>query len=192
MHLANSQESKSLGEVKILQEAPIPGASSLSDCLDDLKLGWKKSKSLAGLWHDWPKLVGERLAPNCRPISMHRGVLVIGASHPQWRQALQYNKMQLLATLQTAGHRIKDLRIQQYHPSKTERIESEKNIWERHPSRIDVHGLATCQKCGKPAPTGEISLWGQCGFCHRQELSPQISKVTTTKDSSQASPKSKF
>ena len=46
----------------------------------------------------------------------------------------------------------------------------EKGIWERHPSRFDVHGLAICQACKTPAPAGEMALWGKCGFCRRQEL----------------------
>jgi hypothetical protein len=34
-----------------------------------------------------------------------------------------------------------------------------------------VHGMGSCPRCGRPAPKGEISLWGCCGFCHRERLS---------------------
>ncbi|MEC9029661.1 MAG: DUF721 domain-containing protein, partial [Cyanobacteriota bacterium] len=64
----------------------------------------------------------------------------------------------------------KDLRIQQHHPGSTPKLESEASIWARHPSRIDVHGMAACQACGSPAPAGEMALWGRCGFCRRLQL----------------------
>jgi hypothetical protein len=51
-------------------------------------------------------------------------------------------------------------------------LESEASIWAEHPSRTDIHGMGTCPDCGRPAPNGEIKLWGHCGFCHRQTLSP--------------------
>ena len=124
-----------------------------------------------GAWQDWPGIAGKRLAPHCRPLSLHRGVLTIGASHPQWRQALQYNKPQLLSALKQAGHAIKDLRVQQHYPPASVTVEDEASIWSRHPSRADVHGMGSCPDCGRPAPNGEMKLWGHCGFCHRQDLS---------------------
>ena len=101
------------------------------------------------------------------------GTLVIGANHPQWLQALKYNRTQLLGTLRAAGHKIKDIRIQQHHPdliTRKEDTQDQESIWSRHPSRIDVHGIANCDSCGSPAPAGEMALWGMCGFCRRQNI----------------------
>ena len=54
-------------------------------------------------------------------------------------------------------------------PTKEE-IESERNVWARHPSRSDVHGMTICTTCQSPAPAGEMALWGHCGFCRRKEI----------------------
>ena len=108
---------------------------------------------------------------HCRPLSLQRGVLTVGASHPQWRQALQYNKPQLISSLNSAGHPVRDLRIQQLHTGSTAPLPSERDIWSHHPSRTDVHGMGTCPQCHRPAPNGEMALWSCCGFCHRQRLS---------------------
>ncbi len=176
MALARKEERKRFGNGELLQQAPLKSASPLAKCLNDVKNTWKKQSNLAGLWQEWPRLAGDQLAKNCRPLSLNRGVLVIGASHPNWRQALQYNRMQLLAALKAAGHEVKDLRIQQHYPSSPKQLESEESLWARHPSRIDVHGMDNCKICKSPAPAGEMALWGKCGFCRREELS---SKTTS-------------
>ena len=157
------------GEV-LLPPTPAP-AQPLSGCLDALQKTWRQEGSLAALWQDWPTLAGDQLAGHCRPLSLRNGVLTVGASHPQWRQALLYSKLQLLAAIRAAGHPVKDLRIQQHHPATTRPLDSEASIWARHPSRADVHGMGSCPRCGRPAPQGEISLWKCCGFCHRERLS---------------------
>jgi len=172
MALPVKQERKKFGKGEILEEALPPLGSTLSSCLDQLKISWqKKRNSIAGLWQEWSKIAGEPLASNCRPLSLRRGVLVIGAKHPQWLQALQYNRTQLLARIQTKGYEVRDIRLQQYHPTPNEKkIESEQSIWERHPSRIDIHGITKCTQCKCPAPAGEMALWGMCGFCRRANI----------------------
>ena len=143
---------------------------SLSNCLEEIKLNLKKGNALAGISQQWALLVGKQLASNCTPLSLTRGILIIGASHPQWRQALIFTRNELLSSLRAAGYSIKDLKIQQYHPEKIKNLEPEKSIWAKHPSRLDVHKIETCQSCLKPATSGEISLWGKCGFCRRKDL----------------------
>ncbi|MCH2566630.1 MAG: DUF721 domain-containing protein [Prochlorococcus sp. ALOHA_A2.0_51] len=170
MAIAPDQQRKRLGRGEVLQEAPPAPVTALCNCLESIKRDWKQQGSMAGLWQEWPRLAGPLLAPHCRPLNIRQGVLIIGASHPQWRQALLYNRPQLLAALRAAGHDIKDLRIQQHHPGSTPKLESEASIWARHPSRIDVHGMAACHACGSPAPAGEMALWGRCGFCRRLQL----------------------
>ena len=130
----------------------------------------QKKSTLASLWEQWAELVGDQLAANSRPLNLNRGVLTIGATHSQWCQAILYTRLQLLATFKAAGHQVKEIRIQQYYPQETKPQETEHEIWEKHPSRTDIHGLETCNSCKSPAPYGEIKLWGKCIFCRRQDL----------------------
>jgi len=170
MARAPKSQRRRFGKGELLQPPPPAPAQPLSGCLDLLRRNWRQEGSIAAIWEDWPRLAGSQLAPHCRPLTLHGGLLTIGASQPQWRQALQYSRPQLLAALRGAGHAVRDLRIQQHHPGHRPEMESEEAIWERHPSRIDVHGMACCPRCKSPAPAGEMALWGHCGFCRRQEL----------------------
>tara|TARA_Y100001968_G_C18855768_1_gene480205 strand:- start:91 stop:549 length:459 start_codon:yes stop_codon:yes gene_type:complete len=142
---------------------------SLSTCLDKLKNNFNKN-NLAALSQNWSSIVGEKLSTNCIPLSLNRGILIIGASHPQWRQALIFTKIKILEVLNSAGHKIKDIKIQQYYPEGRKKIASEKIIWDNHPSRIDVHGIKICKYCQKPASVGEITRWNKCSFCRRNDL----------------------
>ena len=148
----------------------MPLENSLSTCLEEIKSDWLKNNHLALISKDWPRLVGEKLASNCTPLSLKKGILTIGASHPQWRQAVFYTRNEILESLISSGHKIKDIKIQQYHPQKRKILETQKEIWNNHPSRIDIHGLKDCEECKKPAPIGEINRWGKCGFCRRKNL----------------------
>jgi len=67
---------------------------------------------------------------------------------------------------------VRDLRFRQYHatPLPAPGSAAELEVWARHPSRVDVHGLADCPSCARPAPAGEMAHWGHCGFCRRQRL----------------------
>ena len=114
MAVAPDPQRRRLKGLEILQPAPPSPAAPLSDCLDGLSRQWRRDGGLAGLWQDWPTIAGDHLAPHCRPLSLQRGVLTVGASHPQWRQALQYNRLQLIAALNVAGHQVRDLRVQQH------------------------------------------------------------------------------
>ncbi len=170
MAIAPDGQRRRLLGVELLQQPPPTPASPLSDCLNRLRQDWLSDGSFAGLWQDWPSIAGERLAAHCRPLSLQRGVLTVGASHPQWRQALQYNKPQLISALNSSGHPVRDLRIQQHYSGSPSALPSEEDIWSRHPSRTDVHGMGSCPQCHRPAPNGEMELWSCCGFCHRQRF----------------------
>ena len=145
--------------------------NSISYCLDKIKASWKQKNSIGGLIQEWENIAGRQLSSNCKPISLRNKILIIGASHPQWRQALLYSRPQLLSSLISAGYEIKEIRIQQYHFEKSKPKLNELDIWESHPSRTDIHGLSVCNNCGSPSPSGEIKLWGKCGFCRRKDLS---------------------
>ena len=141
---------------------------SLLKCLQDIKASWKGN--IGGLYQDWLKIAGKQIASNCTPLNIQNKILTIGASHPQWRQALLYNRIELIESLKLHGYQIKDIRIRQHHPIKLVEKKNEKDIWQNHPSRIDINGIANCPFCKVPSPKGEINLWGKCSFCRRKEL----------------------
>ena len=170
MNEDESLESKALEQKKSINKAKSIPASTLCSCLDNLKNNLNKNKPIASLWQDWAKIVGKQLSINCKPISLNRGILTIGASHPHWIQALLFNRNQLLAALTAKGHQIKEIRIQKHYFEQRQNIETEQSIWDKHPSRADIHGMSKCKICNSPAPKGELALWGKCGLCRRQDL----------------------
>ncbi len=141
---------------------------AISTCLEKIKSSWKGN--LGGLIQDWSKIAGKQLSANCTPLNIQNKILTIGASHPQWRQALQYNRLELIKSLKLYGYKISDIRIKQYYPTRLITRENEKEIWEKHPSRSDKNGIITCPFCKTPSPKGEVKLWGKCSFCRRKEL----------------------
>ena len=141
---------------------------SIFTCLEEIKSSWKGN--VGGLIQDCEKIAGEQIALNCTPLNIQNKVLTIGASHPQWRQALLYNRLELIESLELFGYQIKDIRIRQHYPIDLVKRETEKEIWENHPSRTDKNGITNCPNCKVPSPKGEIKLWGKCSFCRRKEL----------------------
>ncbi|KGG12965.1 MULTISPECIES: DUF721 domain-containing protein [Prochlorococcus] len=171
MNFSHYQQLTNLKEEERLTKGDLINCpSSLSSCLDNLQNDFKRNKRIASLWQDWPKIAGKDLSLHCKPLSINRGVLTIGASHPQWIQALIFNKTQLLAALKAKGHEVKSLKIQSHYVIKADEKQTEQTIWKNHPSRIDIHGIKTCVYCNRPSPAGEISLWGKCSLCRRKEL----------------------
>ena len=161
-----------LGNISLLQPAPRAPAEALAGCLESLQQRWQREAHLAALWQAWPRLAGAQLAPHCRPLRLQARVLTVGATPGPWLQALQYHRHQLLAAVRAAGFELRDLRIEQHHAAANAAPggQAEAQTWARHPSRVDVHGLATCPRCGSPAPAGEMALWGHCSFCRQKEL----------------------
>ena len=163
------------GNLSVLLPPAAAPAQSLAGCLETLRQGWTRAGHEAALWQAWPSLAGPQLAPHCRPLQLHSGVLSVGAPPGPWLQALQYNRHQLLGALRAAGFNIRELRFQQHHPGPAADASSADAAatWACHPSRIDVHGLADCPECQRPAPAGEMARWGHCGFCRRAALAAQ-------------------
>jgi predicted nucleic acid-binding Zn ribbon protein len=172
MGIAPRRNTRLVGNLAFLVPAPPKPASPLAACLEQLQKGWKGEGNLAALWQAWPRIAGPQLAPHCRPLSLRSGVLSVGAAPGPWLQALQYNRHQLLGALRGAGFAVRDLRLQQHHavalPAPAGELEAD--VWARHPSRVDVHGMGTCPRCRRPSPAGEMARWGHCSFCRRQEL----------------------
>jgi hypothetical protein len=164
--------SRRIGNVSYLLPPPRPPAAAVADCLAGLERDWQRQGHLAALWQAWPRIAGPQLAPHCRPLDLQAGVLTVGAAPGPWLQALRYNRHQLLGALRGAGFTLRDLRLRQHYGDAIAPpgSEAEAEVWARHPSRIDVHGLANCPACARPAPAGEMARWGHCGFCRRAAL----------------------
>ena len=165
--------SRRQGGVNVLVPPPRPPAEGVASCLETLRRDWQREGNLAALWQAWPKLAGPQLAPHCQPLRLQSGRLTVGAAPGPWLQALQYNRHQLMGALRAAGFPVREVRVEQHHatPLPPPGSAAEAEIWLHHPSRVDVHGMGECPRCGSPAPSGEIQLWGHCGFCRREELS---------------------
>ena len=172
MAIAPPNRSRRQGNVSLLLPPPRAPLEGLGSCLDGMQRQWDGDAGLAALWKAWPRLAGPQLAPHCRPLRLQGGRLVVGASQPQWLQALRFNKHQLLGALRASGFTIKDLVLQQQDPTPLPRqgtaVEAE--AWQHHPSRIDVFGLAQCGRCQRPSPAGELQRWGHCSFCQRERM----------------------
>jgi predicted nucleic acid-binding Zn ribbon protein len=170
--ISEAVQTRRVGNISLLMPPPRPPASALASCLDSLQQDWRRDGHLAGLWREWPRIAGPQLAPHCRPLQLQGGLLTVGAAPGPWLQALQYNRHQLLGSLRASGFAVRDVRVQQHHPGAptTPGGQSEADVWAVHPSRCDVHGLADCPACGRPAPAGEMARWGHCSFCRRAEL----------------------
>ena len=100
----------------------------------------------------------------------------MGAAPGPWLQALQYNRHQLLGALRANGFTVRDIRLEQHHPSAAvpPGRQQEEEVWSGHPSRVDVHGMATCPRCTSPAPAGEMARWGHCSFCRQKQLTQSL------------------
>ena len=170
-YLLNQNKKIISRKISQLENQKPPNPLSVSSCINHIKHKWSEGNSISALWKDWPEIAGEQLSSNCSPLTFQGGILTLGANHPQWVQALIFNKTQLLASLRTAGHVIKEIRIKQQYPRKYNQLETEQSIWKKHPSRADIYGKKECPMCNSPSPVGEISLWGKCGLCRREDLS---------------------
>ena len=141
---------------------------SIHKCLEEIKSSWRGD--VGGLIQDWAEIAGDQIALNCTPLNIKNKTLTIGSSHPEWRQALQYNRLELIQSLKKHGYKIREIRIIQYYPTALVLTQNEKEIWDRHPSRADKYGITDCPFCKVPSPKGEVKLWGKCSFCRRKEL----------------------
>jgi hypothetical protein len=184
MAIAPRNQTRRQGDVNLLVPPPRPPIRGIASCLEQLQGEWRRDGNLAALWNAWPRIAGPQLAPHCQPLQMRGGRLLVGASHPQWLQALRFNKHQLLGALRGAGFSITDLHFQQHlaTPLPAGGTELEAQAWAQHPSRVDVHGMATCPRCGRPAPGGELLRWEHCSFCERMRMDAGVAMGTASSD----------
>lgn len=184
MAVAPRNQSRRQGSFTLLQPAPPAPAQALAlaSVLADLQHQWRGEGHLAALWQAWPRIAGPQLAQHCRPLRLQGRRLSVGASHPQWLQALRFNRHQLLGALQAAGFAVQELQIQQHHsqPLPAPGSENEAACWAQHPSRVDVFGMGRCSLCGSPAPAGELQRWGHCSFCQRERMDNGVAMGTAS------------
>ena len=69
----------------------------LKNCLDNFQKSWVDLDKLYKINENWKDLIGLDLFQECKPLNIEKKILTIAVNHPQWRQALIYNK-----------HRVKD------------------------------------------------------------------------------------
>tara|TARA_B100000941_G_scaffold75251_1_gene51305 strand:+ start:1745 stop:2227 length:483 start_codon:yes stop_codon:yes gene_type:complete len=145
---------------------------SLQNCLNDFKKSWEDLDKLSKLNKNWEKLIGLELSRECKPLKIEQKILTIAVNHPQWRQALIYNKHTLKETITRFGINLNEIKIIQNYEVKIldRKYTNAKIIWESRPSRIKNNNIVTCKSCNNPAPKGEISRWGKCTFCWRKNI----------------------
>ena len=80
-------------------------------CLDDFKKSWGDLDKLSKLNESWEKLVGLELSRECKPLKIEKKTLVIAVNHPQWRQALIYNKHKLKDSICRFGVKLNEIKI---------------------------------------------------------------------------------
>ena len=143
----------------------------MQNCLDDFKKSWEDLDKLSKLNENWEKLIGLELSRSCKPLKIEQKTLVINVNHPQWRQALIYNKHKLKDSICRFGIKLNEIKIIQNYEVKNldKKKFNAKTEWENHPTRIrNSNNMVTCKICNSPAPKGEISRWGKCTFCWRK------------------------
>ena len=144
---------------------------SLQNCLDDFKKSWEDFYKLSKINENWEKVIGLELSSECKPLKIEQKILTIAVNHPQWRQALIYNKHRLKETISRLGISLKEIKIIQNYEDKTSNSNylHTKFVWEKHPSRITNNNMIICKFCNSPTPKGELSRWGKCSFCWRND-----------------------
>ena len=145
---------------------------ALNISLTKFKKSWTDFDNLVELTNNWQSIVGIDLAKECKPLRIEKNILTVGANHPQWRQALIYNKHKLKEAILKLGIKLNNIRIVQYYQEKfnINLLSEAELIWDKHPSRIKNQSLLSCNICSLPTPSREIERWGKCIFCWRKTI----------------------
>lgn len=75
--------------------------TSISRLLPSLvqEKGWERQLDLHSIFPKWREIVGEEMSEHARPIKVDRGVLWLEVENSSWLQQLQYEKIELLESL---------------------------------------------------------------------------------------------
>ncbi|WP_288262095.1 DUF721 domain-containing protein [uncultured Prochlorococcus sp.] len=145
-------------------------AHLLRNCLDSFKKSLVDFDKLSKINENWKELIGSELFEECKPLNIEKKILTIAVNHPQWRQALIYNKHKLQERIEKIGIILNEIKIIQNYELTNENIKASnaKIVWAKHPSRIHQNSMSICTICNSPTPEGEIKRWGKCSFCWRK------------------------
>jgi len=83
----------------------------LKNCLDNFKKSWGDLDKLSKINESWKDLIGLELFQECKPLNIEKKILTIAVNHPQWRQALIYNKHNLKERIEKIGITLKEIKI---------------------------------------------------------------------------------
>lgn len=86
---------------------PPPGErdpKKLSELLDRTakRLGGPSSGTSSAVFARWEQVVGPDIAGHARPVSLHRGILVLAVDHPAWATQLRYMTSDILTRISEA------------------------------------------------------------------------------------------
>ena len=87
----------------------------LSELLDRTtkRLGGPSSGTTSAVFSRWEQVVGPDIAGHARPVSLHRGALVLAVDHPAWATQLRYMTSELLTRVgeATGGSEVSEIQI---------------------------------------------------------------------------------
>jgi len=80
------------------------GQESLAAALPDLvrDKGWEKQLDLYSLFLEWDKIVDRTTAQHARPLKIVRNIFWVEVDNSSWMHQLQFQKVQILESLNTA------------------------------------------------------------------------------------------
>jgi len=97
----------------------------LKNCLDNFKKSCGDLEKLTKINENWKNLIGLELFQECKPINIEKKILTIAVYHPQWRQALIYNKHKLKERIEKIGITLNEIKIIQNYEIKNKNINEE-------------------------------------------------------------------
>ena len=83
----------------------------LKNCLDNFKKSCGDLDKLSKINENWRNLIGLELFQECKPLNIEKKILTIAVNHPQWRQALIYNKHKLKERIEKTGITLNEIKI---------------------------------------------------------------------------------
>ena len=96
----------------------------LKNCLDNLKKSWVDLDTLSKINENWKDLIGSELFQECKPLNIEKKIFTIAVNHPQWRQALIYNKHKLKDRIEKIGITLNEIKIIQNYELKNKNIKA--------------------------------------------------------------------
>ena len=75
--------------------------------------GWEKQLDLHSIFPRWQELLGEEVSSHAQPLKIERDVLWLEVENSSWLQQMQYQKLELLDTLNSSFRlsRLKDIKM---------------------------------------------------------------------------------